>query len=168
VSPEPGLIAEPEPAARFGKRARFLLSAGGARRGLAVATVKAIAAVPRARRAIARDEVIGGDAVDLSAGALTPLHIRALPSAGDVVGLTARRDIAPGEVLIAAVLRRPPLVRSGDEVTASLRVGAVVVTAVGHASGSGQAGDVIRVSQPNSSRLLKGRITGPGAVEIVE
>jgi flagella basal body P-ring formation protein FlgA len=168
VAAGPDLAAEPDAGARFGQRARFVLSAGGTRLGLAVATVRVVAAAPRAARAIARDEVIGPDAVDLTPGDLARLPMRPLPALDDVLELRARRDIAAGEVLMASVLRREPLVRSGDEVTASLRVGAVTVTALGHASGSGHVGDMIRVMQPNSSRLLRGRITGPGAVEIVE
>ena len=168
VSPAAGLVAQPEPSARFGRRARFVLSVDGRRKGLAVATVKVRMSVLRAARAIARDEAIGAAAVDFTEMTLPDLQIRSVFPSSDVVGLTARRDIARGEVLTAAVVRMPRVVTSGDEVAATLRVGAVVVTTMGFASGSGQVGDMIRVSQPHSSRLLRGRITGPGAVEIVE
>ena len=53
---EPGLEALPAPDARVGEPARFILTAGGVRRGMAVATVTAFAACPRAARVIARDE----------------------------------------------------------------------------------------------------------------
>jgi flagella basal body P-ring formation protein FlgA len=168
VVPEPGLMAEPDLAARVAKRSRFVLSAGGHRRGLAVAVVTVRAAHPRAARAIARDEAIGPDAVDLSVGELPAIQMRPLLDAKEIVGLTARRAIAPGEVFTAAVLRVTPLIRSGDEVEATIRIGRVRVTGAGIASGSGQVGDMIRITQPHSSRLLRARITGPGAVEIVE
>jgi flagellar basal body P-ring formation protein FlgA len=140
----------------------------GVRRGLAVATVTAKATYPRAARVIARDEEIGRDAVDLTAGDLPAMPIRPLLVESDVIGLKARRAIAIGEPLTAAVLRLSPVVKSGDEVEVTVRLGVVRVTGSGVASGSGQVGDMIRITQPHSSRLLKGRITGPGAVEVVE
>ena len=168
VAQETGLAAQPDAAARLSKPSRFVLFAGGVRRGLAVATVRVRSPYPRAARAIARDEAIGVDAVDFIEGELPSMEIRPLLTAAALTGLMARRNIAAGEVLTASVLRVPPVVKSGDEVNATLRLGTVSVTTTGIASGSGQIGDMIRVSQPHRSGLLKGRITGPGAVEIVE
>lgn len=168
VAGEPGLVAAPEPAARFAKRSRFVLSVAGERRGIATATVTATAAYPRATRDIARDEEIGPDAVDFIRGELPDLPIRRVLSPPDVEGTTARRTIAAGEALTLSVVKRAPVVKSGDDVEATVRIGPVQVTGAGVASGSGQVGDTIRIMQPHSSRLLRARITGPGAVEIIE
>jgi flagella basal body P-ring formation protein FlgA len=167
VMSEAGLVARPEQAARLGQPARFVLSVNGRWRGLAVATVTVRSTYPRAGRSIARDETLDGSAVSLIEGDLTGVTIRALLTMDAVSGLKARRDIAKGEALTDAVLRVPPLVKSGDAVDATVRIGTVSVTTSGTASGSGQVGDVIRVMQPHSSRLLNARIVGPGAVEIL-
>ena len=168
VAAEAGLVAEPEATARLGKPARFVLSVRRVRRGVAVATVNVTCRHPRASRPIARDEAIDRDAIALSDGPLRGLPIRPLLSLEALNGLAARRDIAAGEALTAAVLRVPPVVRSGDAVDVTVRIGVVAVTGIGIASGSGQIGDVIRIAQPNSSRLLTARIVGTGAVEIVQ
>ena len=84
-----------------------------------------------------------------------------------IVAAHARRDIRVGEVLTNAAVIVPPLVKSGDEVRVSISTGAVEVTGIGRASGSGRAGDLIRVLMPSSRKGLKARITGPGSVEIV-
>jgi len=168
VADEVGLVAEPEATARFGKPARFVLSAGGVRRGIAVATVTFTCRCPRASRSIARDEAIDRDAIDLSEGPLRGLPIKPVLAIDALKGLSARRAIAAGEPLTAAVLRVPPVVRSGDSVDVTVRIGAVSVTGTGIASGSGQVGEVIRIMQPHSSRLLPARIVGTGAVEIVQ
>jgi flagella basal body P-ring formation protein FlgA len=168
VPPQAGLVAEPDASARLARRARFVLKAGGERQGIAVATVIAAGPHPRAARVVARDEVIGAGAVDFTDGPLPELPIRRLLSADAVIGLEARRGIAPGEPLTPAVLRVPPLVRTGDEIAVTVRIGVVEVVGAGTASGSGDVGDRIRIRQPHSSRLLSGRITGPGAVEIIE
>ncbi len=86
---------------------------------------------------------------------------------GEIVGAQARRDIRAGEVLTDAALIVPPVVKSGDEVRVSVSTGAIEVTGVGRASGSGRVGDLIRVLLPSSRKGLKARITGPGSVEIV-
>jgi flagella basal body P-ring formation protein FlgA len=135
---------------------------------VALATVAVTARYPRAARAIARDEAIGSDAVDFTGGELPAMPMRPPLDARTIIGLKARRAIAVGEPLTAAVLWVPPVVRSGDPVEVTVRIGLVEVRGAGRASGSGQVGDTIRIMQPNSSRLLTGRITGPGAVEIVE
>ena len=166
VRPEPGLVAEPDVSARLSRPARFILTNRGQRRGVAVATVTAEARYARAARAVARDEVIGADAVDFTEGTLPMLPIRRLLRADDLTGLQARRTLAAGEPLTAAVLRVPPLVKTGDEIAVTVRIGVVQVVGTGTASGSGHIGDTIRVRQPHSSRLLSARITGPGAVEI--
>ena len=168
VKNEPGLTAEPEVTARFAKPSRFVLSAHGVRRGLAVAIVMARAALPRAARAIARDETIGREAVRFTVTELPAIPIRPLLGEEDLVGVEARRDIVAGEPLTAALVRLAPVVRSGDEVEVTVRIGPVHVTGMGRASGSGQVGDLVRVMQSNSRKMLTGRITGPGAVEVVE
>ena len=167
VVSDPSLRAMPDPSARAGHRARFVLTADGVRKGSAVATVEVEASYARAAHAIERDAVVTASDVELVTGELSNVRFRRLPSADEVIGLTARRAIAPGEPLTSAVLDVPPLVRSGDEVTATVHVGAVQIDALTTASGSGHEGDIIRVFAPGTRRPLKARITGQGAVEVV-
>jgi flagella basal body P-ring formation protein FlgA len=167
VVSEPTLRAVPDPAARVGQPARFVLTADGVRKGSAVATIAVEASYARAAQAIARDAVVTAADVEVMTGELSNVMFRRLPAPADVIGLTAKRTIAAGEALTAAVLDVPPLVRSGDEVTATVRVGAVQIDAVTTASGSGQEGDVIRILAPGSRRPLRARITGQGTVEVV-
>ena len=165
---ESGLEAHVDPAARLGQPTRFVLTSDGVRRGAAVATLQVQAHFARATKAIARDESIMQDAFEIVDGELPAIALRRVPAPGEVVGLKARRAIARGEALTSAVLMMPPVVRSGEEVTVKVAIGTVEVTGVAVASGSGQAGDVIRVMQPRSRRLVRARILGPGVVEVIE
>jgi flagellar basal body P-ring formation protein FlgA len=133
-----------------------------------VATLPVRARYARATRGIARDESIAQDAFEVVNAELPAIALRRVPAPEEIVGLKARRAIAPGEALTSAVLMLPPAVRSGDEVTVKVAIGRIEVTGVAVASGSGQAGDVIRVMQPKSRRLVKARILGPGVVEVIE
>ena len=167
VGREPALRAILDPAARAGRPARFVLTAGGVRKGLAVATVQIEAEHARATRAIARGEVVEAGAIEIVTGELPGIALRRLPAPGEVLGLEAVRTIAPGEPLTDAVVRVPPVVRSGDEVAITVMLDGVSVTGIGVASGSGHEGDVIGVLSPNRRRPLKARITGHGAVEVL-
>jgi len=166
-APPSAVLALPEPGARLGRPMRFVIVADGMRVGSVVAILEVSGPVVRASRALARQEQVESEGVEVVDQELTGLLLRRLPTLEDVVGTRARRDIASGEVLTDAVLVVPPTVTSGDEVLVSVTAGPVEVTGPGRASGSGRVGDVIRVLVPSSRKPLKARITGPGSVEIV-
>ena len=168
VAPEPGLQALPEPGARIGQPVRFVLTVGKKRRGVAVATVTVTGPYARAARAIERDAALEPDDIEVIEGEWPPLPFVRLPAQADLIGLTARRQIAPGEPLTGTVLDVPPLVRSGDEVTVTATVGSVEVTGVAMASSSGHRGDVIRVTPKPNGRPVRARITGQATVEVVQ
>ncbi len=167
VGPTPGLQAVPDPGGRSGQRARFQLVAGGVRVGAAVAVVRVRLPHARAARPIARDETLTGDAFTIVDVELRGIAFRHVPSAQEMAGLKARRNIAAGEPLTDAVVAVPPLVRSGESVAVTIRVGSVEARGQGVASGSGHLGETIRVMQHASRRLLNARISGPGAVEVI-
>jgi flagella basal body P-ring formation protein FlgA len=176
VVDQEGLMATIEPGARLGQPIRFILLANGKRVGAAVARLEVVAATPRARRQFARDDEIATGDIDMARAEIKNVLLQRLPELADVVGARARRDIMAGEVLTIALVAVPPAVRSGDEVRVIVTMGAVQVSGVGLASGSGQVGDMVRVRlrtgdsaghiTPSSRRLLNARIVGRGAVEI--
>jgi flagella basal body P-ring formation protein FlgA len=167
VAAERALHATPEPGGRAGAPMRFVLMVGRMRRGVAVATVTVVARYARAARAIGRSEVIGAGDIEVIDAELPAVGMKRLPDTADVVGLLARRDIAAGEALTQSVLDVPLAVRAGDEVELTVVAGTVRVTAPAKASSSGHEGETIRVT-PEGGRALRARITGPGAVEVVQ
>lgn len=168
VAPEPGLQALPDPAARTGQNERFVLMAGKVRRGTAVAKVTIRGTYARAARAIGRDAVLTADDVELVDGEWPPVAMTRLPAPAEVVGLQARRNIAPGETLTSTVLDVAPMVRAGDDVEVTVIVGAVKATGVATASSSGYRGDVIRVTPKEGGRPVRARIVTHGSVEVVQ
>lgn len=161
------LIATPEHGSRLGRPIRFILVAGGARVGSVVAKLDVTGSVVRSSRALSRGEDVDADAIEVVDGELEGILLDRLPTIGELVGAQARRAIRAGEILTDAAVMVPPVVKSGDEVRVSVSTGAIEVTGVGRASGSGRVGDLIRVLVPSSRRGLNARITGPGTVEIV-
>jgi len=168
VTDRPGLVAAIEPGARLGQPIRFVLSADGRRVGSAVANVSVTSGVVVARRSIARDEEVGAGDVAITQTEIKNVLVRRLPTQADIVGTRARRDIAAGELMTSALVVVPPAVRSGDQVRVVVTMGPVQVSGEGRASGSGQVGDRVRVLTSSSRKPLNARITGRGAVEIVQ
>ena len=70
----------------------------------------------------------------------------------------ARRwAIAGGAVITPTVVKVPPAVRAGDQVTMVIRAGAMEVRGAGRAVSSGAVGDVIRVMRAEPSRAAARR-----------
>ncbi len=131
VTTAPSMTAAPEPGARTGKAMRFILSSRGKRVGTAVATVEVVAAHVVSSRAIARDDEIAAGDVHMEEGPVKDLPLRRLPGLADIVGAHPRRAIAAGEVMTAALVTVPPVVRSGDEITVTVTTGTVQVSGTG-------------------------------------
>jgi flagella basal body P-ring formation protein FlgA len=168
VAGDAQLVAVPDPAARTGRKVRFELVVGHVRAGAAVASVTVQARYAQAAHAIARDHVLTRDDIAVVDGELRDVAFMHLPSAEELVGMRARRAIAPGEALTEAVVDVPPVVKSGDRVIVAVRIGPVQAERTGVASGSGRVGDTIRVMEPGMRRLIPARIVAAGRVEVIQ
>jgi flagella basal body P-ring formation protein FlgA len=121
----------------------------------------------RTSRAIAAGvTVVTGDLVVVRTDAPGVL-IEALPARDSVVGMRTVRALAAGEVVTSRVVRILPLVRSGDRVVIHATIGSVRITGAAMAQQTGGIGDVIRLVNPDSRRVLRGRIVGKGEVEVM-
>jgi flagella basal body P-ring formation protein FlgA len=92
----------------------------------------------------------------------------------DAVGLSARRQLLPGQPIVLADLGPPVLVRRGGTVMLALEVGGLSVTAQGMAMESGGMGEHIHVLNTTSRAVVDAEVTGvgrgrvlPGAVQIL-
>ena len=60
----------------------------------------------------------------------------------------------------------PPLVRRGDIVKIVASSGPMIITATGMVKQQGCKGEMVRVVNTDSNRIITARVTGPGAVEV--
>jgi flagella basal body P-ring formation protein FlgA len=63
-------------------------------------------------------------------------------------------------------LFRPPIVRRGDVVTLRVRYGQMTVTTRGVARTEGAKGDVVAVANADTQRVVSGRVTEAGLVDV--
>ena len=90
--------------------------------------------------------------------------LQPLPQADALVGARLRRTIAAGGAIAGDAVTAAPLVRSGDEVATTVRVGPVVAQGRATALEDGALGAIVRLQI--EKRRLRGRVRGAGAVEI--
>jgi flagella basal body P-ring formation protein FlgA len=158
--------ARPDPSARLGKPMRFTLVTVEGDAILTTATLTITADQVIAKRAISRGATVTSDDVASVRGVLQGVPIKPLPSIAQVVGAKALRPIAAGAIVLPGFVLAPRAVEPGDTVTVTAAAGPVQVTASMIAIDGGRIGDTIRIRHPESKSFLRGRIVGPGQLEV--
>ncbi len=98
------------------------------------------------------------DRVDLPSDAVSRIE--------DALGNRTTRMIYPNSVLQSSMLAAPPLVRRGDIVKIIANSGSMTISATGLVKQQGCKGEMIRVMNTDSNRIITARVTGAGAVEV--
>jgi flagella basal body P-ring formation protein FlgA len=164
--PEQFVEATPDPAARLGRPIRFTLVPERGRRVLAIATLRVVAEHVVARHDLTRGSTVEADDVEVVRAELQDTPLRRLPTGDQVVGSRVLRPVpAKGVVLPGAVVVRRAI-EPGDQIIGVALVGDIRVSAELRATDGGEAGDVIRVVNTDTQRILRGRIVGEGLVEV--
>lgn len=88
--------------------------------------------------------------------------------AGKMVGLQLRYAAVPGAVIYEKALMRPIVIQRGAMVRLSSRIGELEVSANGVALASGAVGDIIRVQNSNTKRMLTGRVQEDKSVLVLD
>ena len=161
------LRAVPDAGSRLGGPIRFILHGAGAhaaRFGSADAVVHVRVAHVRATHAVAPGVVLAPADLATVAGDPGRVAFAKLPDAATLVGARTRRAIAAEGAIAADAVSAPPLVRRGDQVGTSVRIGSIVASGRATALDDGQLGEFVRVRV--EARRLRGRVSGLGEVEI--
>lgn len=83
-----------------------------------------------------------------------------------VVGFVARRVLSANSPVLASQVEAPLQVKRGDKVILTAMQGSLQVKMDGVAEQDGRYGDRISVRNSRSQRLIEGRVTGPGQVQV--
>jgi len=93
------------------------------------------------------------------------LDPRMLNSLDDALGKQLKTSLRVGSILYSHLLESPPLVKRGDLVTIMARSGAVKVTAPGQVRNAGALGELVRVKNLMSRRVIYATVLGTNLVE---
>lgn len=129
------------------------------------ADLEALAPVAVATADLPRGAILSPEDLNMVTMNLANLRSPCL-DAGALVGKKLRRPVRLGAPFTAAGLETPPLVKRGEMVTITARVGALTVTARGQARENGAEDDTIRVTNISSQKEIFCRVTAPSTVEV--
>ena len=130
------------------------------------ATISVMSDVVVVTRPLGRRQPVETADVALEKRDLADLPADAIRKIDDVLGNRTTRMLHPGTVLQAGMVTLPPLVRRGDIVKIVARKGPMTITATGMVKQQGAKGDMVRVVNTDSRRMITARVTGPGAVTV--
>ncbi len=85
----------------------------------------------------------------------------------DLAGKRLKRNMRAGSVLRESYVEPMPIILQGQKVKMVLQNKSLTLTATGLARRDGAVGDVIRVQNINSRKIILCRIAGPGIVEVI-
>jgi flagella basal body P-ring formation protein FlgA len=122
--------------------------------------------MPIATRPLRKGDIVSGADVELSRVNGTTVGRDVIENLSDVVGQSLTRDVGQGEMFRNGAVVVTPLVKAGARVTLLYRRGRLEATATGVALENGAAGQEIKVRNEASNKIIEGRVSDPGIVEV--
>jgi flagellar basal body P-ring formation protein FlgA len=84
-----------------------------------------------------------------------------------ILGKRLKRSVRAQAVINASDVEIPPMIKRGQLVKIIFYQGSLYLTATGIARTDGKLNQIIRVRNANSNKLIQGRVTAPGVVEVI-
>jgi flagella basal body P-ring formation protein FlgA len=141
---------------------------------LALAVLSATPAFAQERQVVLVPNrvIYPGETIDLSAlrevalkpGRAAPDATAILP--GQLEGKVARRTLLPGRYVQAASIRQPYLVEQGAAVQVLFVAGSLTIAASAVTLQPGSAGDMVKVRNLDSGKILTGIVMADGTVRV--
>jgi flagella basal body P-ring formation protein FlgA len=122
-------------------------------------------AVVVATTSLTRGQRLSPEQVDLQPMPSTALPLEYLTRLDDAVGLTLKRSVPAGTVLVSAALDRPRLVQRGRVVTLIAGKRGIMVKSDGVALHDAGLNDRVRVKTP-AGRVVEGTVEAPNQVRV--
>ncbi len=134
----------------------------------ATATGRAVAMteVPVLRRRIEPGEIIRREDIDWLRVRTGDLARNALVDVESLLGKSPRRPIRAGQPVLSSELRKPIVVLKNSLITIRLETARMALTAQGRSLESGAKGDVIRVINTKSNRVISANVIDSGTVSV--
>ena len=130
------------------------------------ATISVMADVVTVVRPLGKQQTIAREDLAVQPRDLAQLPADVVRRVEEAIGNRTTRMIYPDTILESGMFVAPPLVQRGDIVKIVARSGPLTITATGQVKQSGCKGEMVRVMNTDSSRIITARVTGPGAVEV--
>ncbi len=84
-----------------------------------------------------------------------------------VINLMARRSLTPGMVVMDSMVNKPILIKRGTLINLVARIGSMEITTTGQAMQNGIEGQLIRVKNINSTKIISGKVLDENTVQVL-
>jgi flagella basal body P-ring formation protein FlgA len=138
----------------------------GAKRYRLTGRIHKLVQVPVISRRLSRGDVIRKNDIEWIDVREHTLRRGYILDDSQVIGMAAKRYIAAKTPITTNLIQRPQLVSKGDLVTVSLRAGSMSLTTQGRAMEAGSLGDIVRVKNAKSKKVVEAKVTGNGTVKV--
>ena len=128
--------------------------------------VNAVTEIPVLARRILRGDNITKRDIRWIKVRSTSLQRDTIIDHSDLMGMTARRTIAANQPIRTSEIQLPMMVKKGSIVTLELTTPLMQLTTKGRALEQGGRGDIIRISNLQTSTVIEAEITGPGTARV--
>ncbi|MCB9987135.1 MAG: flagellar basal body P-ring formation protein FlgA [Rhodospirillales bacterium] len=122
--------------------------------------------VPVLKTGLRNGEIISEENIVWTTQKAATLRPNVIRDATMLVGATPRRQIASGDLVRDDDIEMPRMISRGDLVTMVFSANGMTLTAKGRAQEDGAMGQVIKVSNTGSNRVIEGRVTASREVTV--
>jgi flagella basal body P-ring formation protein FlgA len=151
---------------RFAARVAMPIGSGNVHRQTLTGQLHRLAQVPVPTRAIGRGETIQAEDLEWVQLKDSRIGTSVVVASSDLVGHSVRSPLRPGTPVRATQIRKPVVVAKGSLVLLVLERQGMALSARARALEDGGVGEIIRVSNLQSSTVVEGTISGPGRVDV--
>ncbi|MDW2642574.1 flagellar basal body P-ring formation chaperone FlgA [Citrobacter sp. HN-141] len=113
---------------------------------------------------IARDTVITADDLQLKKFNISNQREGLMTNMDEAIGLTSKRALQPGKPITRSELVQPVMVKRDQPVTIVSRMAGITASMPGVALKNGRKGDVIKIRNSSSQRIVSGVVDDVGVV----
>jgi len=119
-----------------------------------------------ASHAISRRTIISAEDIETDFRDISMLGDSLVGNPEQATGKQLNKSLRAGDIVFAHLLKNPPLVKRGDLVTIIARSGGLQVSAPGEVKNAGAIGEIVRVKNLMSRRVLQAKVVDEGLVEV--
>ncbi len=129
--------------------------------------IQSLVEVPTLVRAVNPGETILDDDIEMAEATESDVRGRVILQRADLIGTTPRNGpILPGKLIRFADVQKPLLIERGSSVKMTFKSGTLSIAGTGQALQNGSMGEVVRIMNTESRKVVQGLVTGPGKVEV--
>jgi len=129
-------------------------------------TVSVTTRLPVLVRAVEPGDVITASDIGWQSGAYGNRYGDLITDEADLIGKTPRRRLSVNQPLRERDVHRPRLVEKGSIVRIVLQTSRMTLSTQGKALDEGARGDIIRVANTRSHKIIEGVVTAPDTVDV--